>query len=139
MRAFRLTLFFSSMGILALVLSGCGEQIGQLYPVSGKVTLDDEPLNDAQISFVADAAKGNKAPVSPFGKCKDGSYSLTTKDKPGAPAGWYKVVVNTKYPGASEKAVELPKRYSDPGKSDLSVEVKPNAEPGAYDLKLKSK
>ena len=81
--------------------------------------------------------KGNKAPASPFGKCKDGSYSLTTKDKPGRRRGWYKVVVTTKYPGGPEKPVEIPDKYTDASKTDLSVEVKSGG--GDYDLKLKSK
>jgi hypothetical protein len=140
MRTFRLVRLFVVVGVFGLALSGCGgEGLGTLYPVSGKATLDGEPLKDAQISFMADTAKGNKAPASPFGKCKEGSYTLTTKESAGAPAGWYKVVVTTKYPGGPENPVTIPKDYTDPAKTDLSVEVKPGAPAGAYDLKLTSK
>ena len=138
MRTYCLVRLTIVVGILTLALCGCNSDgLGTLYPVSGKVTLDDKPLEDAQISFMADTEKGNKAPASPFGKCKDGSYSLTTKDKSGAPAGWYKVVITTKYPGGPEKPVEIPDKYTDAGKTDLSVEVKSGG--GDYDLKLKSK
>jgi hypothetical protein len=124
------------LGVLVLVLSGCGQSVGTLYPVSGKVTLNGEPLKDARLSFVPDTDKGNKSPASAFGKVQDGNYSLTTKDKPGAPAGWYKIMVMTQYPGGPEKPVPLPKRYGDPGKSTLSIEVVPSPAAGAYDLKL---
>ena len=127
-----------ALGVVVVTLSGCGG-VGTLYPVSGKVTVDGQPLPDGQLSFVADAEKGNKTTVIPFAKIKDGSYSLTTKGKPGAPAGWYKIMVMTQYPGGPAKAVVLPRRYTDAGKSRLSVEVVPASQPGAYDLKLSSR
>jgi hypothetical protein len=126
-------------GVLVLALSGCGNGLGTLYPVSGKVTVDGEPLKDAQLTFVPDAEKGNKAPASAFSKITNGNYSLTTKERAGAPAGWYKVMINThQSPGGTGEAV-LPKKYSDPGKSGLSVEVVQNPSPGAYDITLKLK
>jgi hypothetical protein len=127
-----------ALGVLVLALSGCGG-VGTLYPVSGKVTVDGKPLQDAQLSFVPDKEQGNQTPATPFGKVKDGNYSLTTKDKAGAPAGRYKVMVMTRYPGGPEKPAELPRRYTDPGKSGLAVEVVPSPAPGAYDLKLTSR
>jgi len=127
-----------ALGVLVLALSGCGG-VGTLYPVSGKVTVDGKPLKDGQVSFVPDKEKGNKAPVAPFGKIKDGSYSLDTKGQPGAPAGWYQIMVETQYPGGPEKHTELPRRFSDPGKSGLAVEVVPSAAAGAYDLKVTSR
>ena len=138
MRILRLLPFLAGLSLVALLLPGCGsDPLGTLYPVTGKVTLDDEPLKDAQISFVADKDKGNNAPVSPFGKCKDGSYTLTSQDKPGAPAGTYKVVVMTQYPGGPDNPTAIPQKYTDAGKTDLRVEVKPSG--GDYNLKLTSK
>jgi hypothetical protein len=127
-----------ALGVVVLALSGCGG-VGTLYPVSGKVTLDGKPLPDGQVSFVPDKEKGNKAPATPFGKIKDGSYSLETKGQPGAPAGAYKIMVITRYPGSPEKNPELPKRYADAGNSGLAVEVSPTPAAGAYDLKLTSR
>jgi hypothetical protein len=126
------------VGILSLTFSGCGG-VGTLYPVSGKVTVDEKPLPDGQLTFVADTEKGNATKVVPFGKIKDGSYSITTKGRTGAPAGWYKVAVMTQYPGSPSQAVEIPRRYTDAGKSRLSVEVVANPQPGVYDLKLTSR
>ena len=96
-------------------------------------------MKDAQLSFMADAEKGNKTAATPVGKVQDGSYSITTKGKPGAPAGWYKVMVMTQYPGGPKNSTVLPKRYSDPGRSHVSVEVVPSPPPDAYDLKLSSR
>jgi hypothetical protein len=137
MRLFFPTWLLGVFGFLVLGLAGCGGGLGTLYPVSGKVTLDGEPLKDARLILVPDADKGNKSPASPFGKVTDGTYLLTTNGRPGAPAGWYKVMVNTQYPGGPENAVALPKFMSDPGKSGLSIEVVANPSPGAYDLDLK--
>jgi hypothetical protein len=103
------------------------------------LTVDKEAVKDARVTFVPDADKGNKVSVSPFGVVKDGNYTLTTKDKPGAPAGWYKVIVLTKYPWAPENAPVLPRIYADAAKSTLSVEVVANPQPGAYDLNLRIK
>jgi hypothetical protein len=139
MRTFCSTWVLRVLGLFVLVLSGCGDGLGKLYPVSGTVTLDGEPLKNAQISFVPDTDKGNKTPASAVGRVTNGSYTLTTKDSPGAPAGSYKVMINTHYPGAPEDSVSLPRGYADPGKSGLTMEVVENPAPGAYDIKLKIK
>jgi len=93
----------ASMPLLAAVLllaaGGCGKS-EPLYPVSGKVMLGKAPLSSGVITFVPDESKGNKTKNSPTGKIgSDGSYTLTTDNKAGAPAGWYKVIVNTETPG----------------------------------------
>jgi hypothetical protein len=129
--------WFAVLGIVIWTLSGCSG-IGKLYPVEGKVTVDGKPLADGRLVFVPDKEKGNKLNDSPFGQIKDGSYSLTTQGKPGAPAGWYRIMVQTQYQGAPPDAVELPMRYSDPLGSGLAVEVVPSPEPGHYDLMLKT-
>ncbi len=138
MRTFCSTLLLAVLGMVVVALCGCGG-VGTLYPVSGKVTVDGKPLSDGQLTFVAEGDKGDKTTAAPFGKIKDGTYSLSTKGKPGAPAGKYHVMVMTQYPGGPEKPVALPVRYSQPEKSGLSVEVVPNPAAGAYDLKLTSR
>lgn len=135
MRLFFSTRLLGALGVVLLILSGC-EGNGTHYPVIGKVTVDGKPLPDAQLSFLPDVEKGNQTTARSFGKVKDGNYTLTTK----APAGWYKVIILTKYPGGPDKPeMMLPRRYSDYGRSGLSVEVKPNPAPGDYDLKVKSR
>jgi hypothetical protein len=128
--------FFAALGAALLTLAGCGGGVGTVYPVEGKVTVDGKPLPFGRITFVADKEKGNETKFAPFGEIKDDSYSLTTKGKTRAPAGWYNIMVVTQWPGAPPNPVELPTQYSDPGKSKLSVEVVPSPEPGRYDLKL---
>jgi hypothetical protein len=79
---------------------GCGKQQETLYPVKGKVSLNNAPLKGGTITFVPDDAKGNKSKSSPTGMIsQDGTYSLTTDGRSGAPAGWYKVTVSTDSPG----------------------------------------
>jgi hypothetical protein len=128
--------FLAALGAALLTLSGCGGGVGTLYPVEGKVMVDGKPLPFGRITFVADKDKGNETKFAPFGEIKDGNYSLTTKGKPGAPPGWYNIMVVTQWPGAPSNPVELPTKYSDPGKSKLSVEVVPSPGSGHYDLKL---
>jgi hypothetical protein len=132
-----LTRLLGVFGLLVVGLSGCG--VGKLYPVSGKATLDGEAIKEARVSFVADTEKGNKTSATTFGKIVNGEYTLLTNDQPGAPAGWYKVVILTKWPGGPENNIELPRAYSDAGKSPISVEVVANPQAGAYDLTLKVK
>jgi len=83
------------------VIGGCGGGKSEtLYPVSGKVMHGKTALTGGQITFFPDTAKGNNSKHSPTGKIgSDGSYTLTTDGKSGAPAGWYKITVSTQTPG----------------------------------------
>jgi len=83
-----------------LAVAGCGgDNLGKVVPVSGKVTLDGTPLKSAVVTFVPDAAKGNKTKAGVFAMVdENGHYSLQStpeKGSPrdGAPLGWYKVKV----------------------------------------------
>jgi hypothetical protein len=138
MRMAVLSLWPGVLGGLALLLSGCGGGPGTLYPVSCKVTVDGAPLQEAHLFFVADAEKGDTPAEVPFALVKDGSYSITTAWKPGAPAGRYKARVRTRYPGGPDNPADIPRRYFDPNTSGLTVEVVASPAPGAYDLSLKS-
>jgi hypothetical protein len=135
--------------LLALVaLQGCGGSATN-YPVSGKITLNDEPLTaeTTVVLFKPDKAKGNTSPLEPLGTVSaDGSYTLLTDGKKGAPPGWYRVVVT-----AHDSQMDLskarrkrpvphslvPARYGSAASTDLVIEVVESPGPGAYDLKLK--
>jgi len=92
--------FFRPSQLLALslvtMLSGCGgtpegnADRPKVYPVTGVVTLDGNPLEGATVTF----SSGSAAP-SGFGKSDaSGKFSLTTFDaNDGAPAGSYQVLV----------------------------------------------
>jgi hypothetical protein len=126
-----------------VLLTGCpGDGIGKLVPVSGKVTIGNAPLTTGMLTFVPDAAKGNKAKASVVATVgSDGTYQLTTNGRSGAPLGWYKVTVNTMMPptgaatGTFAPPVQINRKYQGPD-TDLAIEVVEQPAPGAYDLKL---
>jgi hypothetical protein len=73
----------------------------------------------------------------------EGNYQIYTNRKLGAPTGWYRVLVFAQasddksgrvHPGMPRWLV--PKRYTTFENTDLRVEVKENAAPGAFDLDL---
>ena len=80
--------------ILAALVSGCGERTGT---VSGEVTVDNTPLSEGLITYVA--ADGKTAPVAV--KIKDGKYSASV------PPGAYKVQISAPQ-ATGEKRQMLP-------------------------------
>src|SRR5262245_6775858 len=78
--------FFCAVVALA---SGCGGSVGSLHEVKGKVTIDGNPMSGGSVRFVPDTAKGNKSGLEPVGVIgTDGTYTVATAGKPGAPEGW---------------------------------------------------
>jgi len=124
--------------------AGCADQsgVGKTVPVTGKVYLGDRPLTTGSVSFRPDASKGNNSTLEPSGDIgPDGTYKVSTNGKPGAPPGWYKVVVAADVPSNPDDPYSMPKsiigtKYADPNTTDLSIEVVENPPPGAYDLKV---
>jgi hypothetical protein len=120
---------------------------GPLLPVAGKVIVNGKPLTQGSVTFLPDAAKGNKQPpltlIGMIGT--DGEYNLVTIDnRRGAPAGWYKVTVQSQAPPSAgdtsiqtRPAVTIPPKYRDMVKTPLSVEVKAGAGASDYDLVVK--
>lgn len=146
----RTLVLFALLSMLAA--SGCGDSsgVGRTFPVVGKVTLNEVPLKakNAIVLFKPDAERGNSSPFEPSSTVEeDGTYTLTTKGKKGAPPGWYKVIViarddappqhpkNLKKNRPVAKSL-LPPKYGEAKTSDLSIEVVERPAPGAYDLKL---
>jgi len=122
------------LGCLALTL-GCSSG-PKLYPVSGKVTAGKTTLAGGQVTFVPDESKGNKTKTSPTGQIgSDGTYSLKTDGRDGAPAGWYKVTVNTDIPGSPPSGVKIDPIYSDPARTLLNIEVVADSS-AKYDVKI---
>jgi hypothetical protein len=134
--------FAAQASLLALVAlaGGCGSE--SLVPVKGKVTVDGAPLTTGSLVFKPDAAKGNASKFDSSSEISaDGSYSLFTRQKEGAPPGWYKVGVvaqgpaNPADPYSAQKSL-IAERYNNPDASGLAVEVAASPPAGAYDLKL---
>lgn len=124
----------------SLLLPGCGEKELVLLPVAGKVTLEGVKLHYGTVVFVPDLAKGNTLRLSPRAMvAADGSYALDTEGKPGAPAGWYKVMVITNDPGAPANAQPIAPRYGRVELTDLAVEVTAEPAAAAYDFALSKK
>jgi hypothetical protein len=89
------------------------------------------------VIYVPDKDKGNDLKNSPAGLVgTDGTYTLSTAGKEGAPPGWYKVTVTTRYPGAPANAAPIAVEYADFRKTTLKVEVIASPAAGAYDLHL---
>ena len=138
--------------LLVIPTSGCGDAsgVGRTFPVSGKLTLDNEPFTakTTMVWFKPDASKGNTSVFEPAGTVDAaGNYKLTTKGKNGAPPGWYQVVVTAREDAApvhpqgpkTHRPVAkslLPSKYGQPQTSGLAIEVVEKPAPGAYDLKL---
>jgi hypothetical protein len=131
--------------IVLTLLAGCAgcdsSGLGRLAPVKGHVLLDGKPLPTGSLVFKPDAAKGNSSQFEPSATITaDGSYSLFTKEKTGAPLGWYKVGViaqeeNLADPYAARKSL-VASRYNNAETSGLAIEVVAAPASGAYDIKL---
>lgn len=144
--------------VFVVVVAGCGGGGPQftLTPVSGKVTLDDQPLVGARVMFVPIATdptsvKEALPPSSGFTD-EQGHYTVATfQGQPGAVAGDHRVVVSKmttpdgkpltadiKDPALLGPIKEsIPVKYSDPMGSELKVIVGFDAE--EHDFALKSK
>ncbi|MEX2168416.1 MAG: carboxypeptidase regulatory-like domain-containing protein [Pirellulales bacterium] len=123
--------FFGYLSFAMLLSVGCGRPSHQLdtAPVSGKVTLDGQPLPSGYV--VVTTTKGRMA----SGKIRsDGTFDLTTYNEgDGAQVGSHPVVVNELPPDEfspvpKEQRVPIPARYQSAGTSGLMVEVKPDEE-----------
>jgi hypothetical protein len=122
--------------------AGCGGPASvATVPVTGKVTLDGQPVTSGQVSFFAADAKAG------VGLCTgiidaNGEYKIFSDGKPGAPLGKYKVMVMpSMVPPTGGGALARPQndKYSDAKSTTLSVEVVSSPAPGAYDLKMTTK
>jgi hypothetical protein len=125
-----------------VIVMGCNsDPRGKLYPVSGKITLADGKLlpPNGRVVFVPIQDDPN-APalansVGPVGE--DGSYTLSTNGKPGAPRGKYRVGLADGKRGNKAWSV-VPRKYMVKSKENpLEVEVEANKPEGGYDFQLK--
>jgi hypothetical protein len=100
------------LAALAVGAVGCGND--QVAPVSGRITLDGEPLRNAAITFqpVPAEGKNNPGPGSGGFTDEDGRYTLkvTGKETRGAVVGKHKVRISL-VPPKSDDADDRAKRY----------------------------
>lgn len=75
-----------------LLLIGCGDRGPKLEPVTGKVTLDGKEISsltnfkDGSVTFIPEKGRPSYGIIQP-----DGTFVMKTDNKPGVPAGSYKV------------------------------------------------
>lgn len=114
-------------------LSGCGsgEQIPQLVPVQGTITINGNPGANLMVTF---APQGTQDVGVTTGKTDaQGAYTLNYKGvHPGAPQGRYRVSIQHLDPAEVPDEELLPSRYND--ETELTADV--TADPKSYDFDL---
>jgi hypothetical protein len=144
-----LTLGFCVSVILGGML-GCNfAKVETLAPVVGTVKVQGKPLTLGWITFYPDEARGNTNARLPLAEITtNGTYELTTNGKPGAPPGFYKVVIAAtrdvipvRPPRIQDGKPAPPnwlthEKYTKSQSTDLLIEVVENPAPGAYDLEV---
>ncbi len=121
---------------------GCRSGI-ELLPVSGVVTLDGKPVEQATVLF-----KPESGPVAYGQTDSAGRFELTTAGRKGAVPGKHKVsITKTKVTGVgNDEMVDpekvktewiVPQKYTDPEQSGLTAEVARGKT--SFEFQLKSK
>jgi hypothetical protein len=92
--------------VLSLLAAGCGPSY-KLAPVSGRVTLDGDPVPNVLVTFEPLAVKAfnpNPGPNSSGVTDADGRYTLRTidADKPGAVVARHRVLITPLYSYAED-------------------------------------
>jgi hypothetical protein len=119
-----------------IALTGCKkDKVGKLVPVSGTVTAGGDVVNGGLVNYIPEEKKLRN--VSVVGKIdKNGTYTLETNGKSGAPLGKYKITVSTNTPGAGNSDVQVNQIYQMDNTTTLTKEVTESAAKGYYDLHL---
>jgi hypothetical protein len=128
--------------VLIALITGCGPQPEKLVPVSGKITIQGEPLPYGRLALTP--GDGNTTKSQPIGKVQDGTYTLETDGKPGAPVGAYRVAIfaikeSTQADGYKPPVWAASQEYSDPSKSGIILTVFETPSPNVYDIVLTKK
>jgi hypothetical protein len=122
--------------ICLLAYAGCNAAKGvpeKLIAVKGTVTVKGRPLAHGSILLMPDKDFGNASTQQPSGAIKDGDFTLFTGDRPGAPAGAYKVAVIANEPASSVAPVRwLANSSYATDHSGLRIEVVENPPAKAY-------
>jgi hypothetical protein len=118
--------------LLALGCVGCGPSGPELAPVSGRITLDGQPLSTADIIFQPDESKSPS-----YGRTdSDGRYELGYKrGVAGALLGQHTVRISVSHE-LVRNPPKIPARYD--RDSTLREEVKPGQNEINFDLTTKA-
>lgn len=87
-------------GVVLLAMVGCSKGPGPVFaPVTGRVTVNGQPLAEGTIHFVPDEEQGFSGPMSMAAMQTDGSYSLRGPGKyVGAMVGNHRVYLTMPIP-----------------------------------------
>lgn len=143
-----LTSDFAVATLMSVLLCGCGDdEIGTIYRVNGRVLQNAEPfkVKAGYVLLKPDTEKANDTEFEPAGTIDaDGNYVVYTKQRRGAPPGWYKVIVtasgesvNPSPDKSSTRPIStslLSPKYGQEKTTPLSIEVVASPPAGAYDL-----
>ena len=126
------------LGVIALVVGGCGQQTVRydMLPVEGVVTLEGEPLADAEVMF--DSADGPRG----FGVSDEaGRFTVTTRQYgAGLPAGSYRVFVTGSEKtrlARSGRSIQVATIYGESGVGRVAID--PENISLSFDLQVKPK
>src|SRR5438477_9754865 len=87
---------FLILGVLVSGAAGCGSSPFETAPVSGKVTLNGQPLAEARISFQPIGSEKEQGPGSATTTDAEGKFILTTAEgHRGATVGKHQVRIST--------------------------------------------
>ena len=126
----RLPAIIACVGVIVLLVAGCGrENQSETIKVTGRVTLDGQPLGSGVVVFMPQKGPGAKGTIGSDGSFRMGTYA----EDDGAVAGHYQVAVIALDPKALAAAKGpdayipslVPERYTSPATSGLTFEVKP--------------
>ncbi len=134
---------FFTILLICAASSACGKSgtpLGEMAPVSGKVTVDGQAVTSGQVSLIpTDASISTGGSVCAGTIDSSGNYVINTAGKTGAPLGKYKVTVTVPMvPTGGGKMPSAPyhSKFSDQAKTPLTFTVEANPQPGAYDIKM---
>lgn len=85
----------AACGLLVVALAGCGGSSPKLYPATGTVTFEGNPVDGAQVTYIPQQGVPSLGTTDSAGK-----YAMATRGKPGVPAGTYSITV-TKISGST--------------------------------------
>ncbi|MEL7499375.1 MAG: carboxypeptidase-like regulatory domain-containing protein [Planctomycetota bacterium] len=133
------------MALIAMVSAGCSSDVGS---VSGKVTINGEPIDNATVMFYPDQGRASVGHTDSAGR-----YTLNyTQGRKGAVIGSHKVTISTEVFAEEDRNVDydeadqapivkgrpesMPPKYLDPDKTVLSAVVNGGSNTIDFDLEL---
>jgi hypothetical protein len=130
----------SILAALAVLSAGCSSEPYKIAPVSGRVTLNGQPVPRAAVMFQPVAVEGNfnPGPGSTGVTDADGRYTLTVvgKDTKGAVVGKHKVRI-TMFEDPGDSADDRPQRPKP--KQGIQVPAKYNKQEAILEFDVTSK